>query len=61
MALPRKAEHAVQTPPDTSTYAKAVAIQADLTSVTGFLRSLKGTVKQLIDAQRLRFIFTRVR
>ena len=43
----------------TSTHAKQSAIQAVLTSLAGFLSSLKATAEQLTDAQRLRAILTR--
>jgi hypothetical protein len=43
----------------TSTHAKAVAIQAVLTNLAGFLSSLKATAEQLTDAQRLRAILAR--
>ena len=43
----------------TSTHAKQAAIQAVLTSLAGFLSSLKATAEQLTDAQRLRAILSR--
>lgn len=43
----------------TSTHAKQSAIQAILTSLAGFLSSLKAIAEQLTDAQRLRAILTR--
>ena len=43
----------------TSTHAKQAAIQAVLTSLAGFLGSLKATAEQLTDTQRLRVILTR--
>lgn len=43
----------------TSTHAKQSAIQAVLTSLAGFLSSLKATAEQLTDAERLRAILTR--
>ena len=43
----------------TSTHAKQSRIQAVLTSLAGFLSSLKATAEQLTDAQRLRAILSR--
>lgn len=43
----------------TSTHAKQAAIQAVLTSLAGFLDTLKTTAEQLTDAQRLRAILNR--
>ena len=43
----------------TSTHAKQSAIQAVLTHLAAFLRTLKATAEQLTDAQRLRAILTR--
>jgi hypothetical protein len=43
----------------TSTHAKQSVIQAVLTNLAGFLRSLKATAEQLTDAQRLRAILSR--
>ncbi len=43
----------------TSTHAKHESIQAVLTSLAGFLATLKATAEQLTDAQRLRAILTR--
>ena len=43
----------------TSTHAKQAAIQAVLTSLAGFLATLKATAEQLTDAQRLRAILNR--
>ena len=43
----------------TSLHAKRSAIQAGLTNVAGFLRTLKATVEQWTDAERLRAILTR--
>lgn len=43
----------------TSTHAKQAVIQAVLTSLAGFLSSLKSAAEQLTDAQRLRAILTR--
>jgi len=43
----------------TSTHAKQATIQALLTSLAGFLATLKATAEQLTEAQRLRPILTR--
>ena len=43
----------------TSTHAKQATIQAVMTSLAGFLNSLKATAEQLTDAQRLRVILIR--
>ena len=43
----------------TSTHAKQATIQAVLTSLAGFLATLKATAAQLSDAQRLRAILSR--
>jgi hypothetical protein len=43
----------------TSLHAKRSAIQAILTNVAGFLRTLKSTAEQWTDAQRLRAILAR--
>jgi hypothetical protein len=43
----------------TSTHAKQATIQAVLTSLAGFLATLKATAEQLTDAQRLRAILNR--
>ena len=43
----------------TSLHAKQSAIQAVLTHVAGFLRTLKATAEQWTDAERLRAILTR--
>ena len=43
----------------TSTHAKQATIQAVLTSLAGFLATLKATAEQLTDAQRLRAILSR--
>jgi len=43
----------------TSTHAKQATIQAVLTSLAGFLATLKATAEQLTEAQRLRAILTR--
>ncbi|MEO7129549.1 MAG: hypothetical protein ABI040_11920 [Rhodoferax sp.] len=43
----------------TSIHAKQATIQAVMTSLAGFLNSLKATAEQLTDAQRLRAILTR--
>ena len=43
----------------TSTHAKQAAIQAVLTSLAGFLNSLKSTAEQWTDAQRLHAILAR--
>jgi len=43
----------------TSTHAKQATIQAVLTSLAGFLATLKATAEQLTDAQRLRAILFR--
>ncbi|MEO5864535.1 MAG: hypothetical protein ABIQ79_05825 [Nitrospiraceae bacterium] len=43
----------------TSLHAKQSAIQAVLTSVAGFLRTLKATAEPWTDAQRLRAILAR--
>lgn len=43
----------------TSLHAKRSAIQAVLTNLAGFLRTLKATAEQWTDAERLRAILTR--
>ena len=52
--------HGGQTPLTiTRTHAKQASIQAVLTSLTGFLMTLKATAEQLTDTQRLQAILTR--
>jgi len=43
----------------TSLHAKQSTIQAILTNLAGFLRTLKATAEQWTDAERLRAILTR--
>ncbi|MCP9443365.1 MAG: hypothetical protein NNA20_12350 [Nitrospira sp.] len=43
----------------TSLHAKRSAIQAVLTNVAGFLKTLKATAEQWTDAERLRAMLTR--
>ena len=56
MALPRTRHTRLTI---TSLHAKQAAIQAVLTHVAGFLRTLKATAEQWTDAERLRAILTR--